>query len=74
MQNTAKLLIIDDERIYGHFEEHVDISIDRADFDVAGRRLVQELNRGHVPFFRRWFDEWTDRASESRGEETIRAY
>ena len=67
------VLIADDDRIPGHFEEHVDIVIDRADFDITGRRLVQELNRGHVTFFRRWFDEWTERASKSGREETIRA-
>jgi DNA-binding NtrC family response regulator len=67
------VLIADDDRIPDHFEEHVDIVIDRADFDVTGRRLVQELNRGHVPFFRRWFDEWTDCASKSGRDETIRA-
>jgi hypothetical protein len=32
------VLIADDDRIPGHLEEHVDIVIDRADFDIAGRR------------------------------------
>src|SRR5271165_5539476 len=30
------VLIADDGRIPGHFEEHVDIVIDRADFDIRG--------------------------------------
>ena len=62
------ILIADDNWVPGHFEESVDIVIDRADFDLAGRRLVQELNRGHVLFFRRWFDECADRASKSERE------
>ena len=66
------VLIADDDRIPGHFEEHVDIAIDRADFDITGVRLVQELCRDHVPFFRRWFDEWASRrTSEPGGDETI---
>ena len=61
------VLIADNDRIPGHFEEHVDIVIDRADFDITGGRLVQELCRDHVPFFRRWFDEWAGRRTSSRG-------
>jgi DNA-binding NtrC family response regulator len=68
------VLIADGDRIPGHFEEHVDIVIDRADFDVTGRRLVQELCRDHVPFFRRWLDEWASRhTSEAGRDETIHA-
>ena len=66
------VLIADDGRIPGHFEEHVDIVIDRADFDLTGGRLVQELCRDHVPFFQRWFDEWASRrTSKTGGDQTI---
>ena len=67
------VLIADDDRLPGCSKEHVDIVIDRADFDVTGGRLVQELSRDRVPFFRQWFDEWAGRrASESGRDETIR--
>ncbi len=66
------VLIADDGRIPGHFEEHVDIVIDRADFDITGGHLVRELYRNQVPFFWRWFDEWAiRRTSEPGGDETI---
>jgi DNA-binding NtrC family response regulator len=66
------ILIADDGRIPGHFEEHVDIVIDDADFDVTGGHLVRELYRSQIPFFWRWFDEWASRrASKLGGEETI---
>lgn len=66
------ILIADNDRVPGHFEEHADIVIDRADFDVTGRRLIQELCRDHVPFFQRWFDEWASRRTSEPGrDETI---
>jgi len=66
------VLIADDGRIPGHFEEHVDIVIDGADFDITGGHLVAELYRNHVPFFWRWFDEWASRrTSQPRSDETI---
>ena len=30
------ILIADNDRVPGHFEEHADIVIDRADFDITG--------------------------------------
>jgi DNA-binding NtrC family response regulator len=69
---VSVVLIADDDRIPGPFEEHVDIVIDRADFDLTGRRLVQELCRDHIPFFQRWFDEWASRrTSRTGGDQTI---
>jgi len=66
------VLIADDGRIPGHFEEHVDMVIDRADFDITGRHLVRELYRNQVPFFWRWFDEWASRRTSKPGsDETI---
>ena len=66
------VLIADDGRIPGHFEEHVDIVIDRADFDITGGHLVRELYRNQVPFFWRWFDEWASRRTpKPGGDETI---
>jgi|SRR5271165_553191 hypothetical protein len=66
------VLIADDGRIPGHFGGHVDIVIERADFDLTGGRLVQELCRDHVPFFQRWFDEWASRrTSKTGGDQTI---
>jgi DNA-binding NtrC family response regulator len=68
------ILIADNDRVPGHFEEHADIVIDRADFAITGRRLLQELGRDHVPFFQQWFDEWANRRTSEPGrDETIHA-
>jgi len=66
------VLIADDGRTPSHFEEHVDIVIDRADFDITGGHLVRELYQTQVPFFWRWFDEWAiRRTSKPGGDETV---
>jgi DNA-binding NtrC family response regulator len=65
------VLIVDEGHIPHHFQEYVDIVIDRADFDITGTRLLQQLHRGQVTFFQRWFGDWVNRASQSRrGEAT----
>jgi DNA-binding NtrC family response regulator len=66
------VLIADDGRIPGHFEKHVDIVIDRADFAISGRRLIRELLRGHVPFFHIWFEVWMNRAAKSERGALVR--
>lgn len=63
------VLIADSDFIPCHFEQHVDIVIDRADFDIAGTRLIRQFNGGHASFFERWFDEWTNRASTRGSDE-----
>jgi len=65
------VLVVDDTHIPGHFQKYVDIVIDRADFDVTGPRMMQQLNRGQVTFFQRWFGEWVSRASKLRRDEAI---
>jgi DNA-binding NtrC family response regulator len=63
------VLIVDEGQIPRHFQKYVDIVIDRADFDITGTRLLQQLNRGQVTFFQRWFGDWVNRASHSRRSE-----
>ncbi len=65
------VLVVDDSHLPSHFEKYVDIMIDRAEFDLTGPRLMQQLNRGQIPFFQRWFTDWVNRASESRSGEAI---
>lgn len=60
------VLIVDEGQIPRHFQKYVDIVIDRADFEIAGTRLLQQLNSGQVTFFQRWFGDWVNRASPSR--------
>jgi PleD family two-component response regulator len=45
------VLIADDDRLPGHSKVHVDIVIDRADFDVTGGRLVQGAKPGSRSIF-----------------------
>ena len=66
------VLIADDARVPGHFEKHVDIVIDRADFAISGRGLIRELLRGHVPFFHTWFEVWMNRAAKSEHGALVR--
>jgi DNA-binding NtrC family response regulator len=68
------VLIADDGRIPDHFEKHVDIVIDRADFAISGRGLIRELLRGHVPFFHTWFEDWMNRAIKSERGQPVRTY
>jgi DNA-binding NtrC family response regulator len=68
------VLIADDDRIPDHFEKHVDIVIDRADFAISGRGLIRELLRGHVPFFHTWLEGWMNRATKSERGEPARTY
>jgi len=68
------VLIVDDDRIPAHFEKHVDIVIDRADFAITGRGLIRELMRGHIPFFKTWFEDWMNRAARSGRSQSIRTY
>ena len=65
------VLIADADFIPGHFEKHVDIVIDRDDFDNAGTRLIRQFNRGQASFFQRWFEEWTNRASTVGSDEAM---
>ena len=65
------VLIADADFIPGHFEKHVDIVIDRADFDIAGSLLIRQFNRGRASFFQQWFEEWTNRASTFGSDETM---
>lgn len=65
------VLVVDDAQIPSHFERYVDIVIERADFDITGTWLMQQLNRARVTFFERWFGDWVNRASESRRGEAI---
>jgi DNA-binding NtrC family response regulator len=74
MPLVSVILIADDARIPGHFEKHVDIVIDRADFAISGRELVRELLRGHAPFFHTWFEDWMNRATKSERREAVRTY
>ncbi len=68
------VLIADDGRVPDHFEKHVDIVIDRADFAISGRGLIRELLRGHVPFFHTWFEDWMNRAVKPERGEPVRTY
>jgi DNA-binding NtrC family response regulator len=68
------VLIADDDRIPDHFEKHIDIVIDRADFAISGRGLIRELLRGHVPFFRTWFEDWMNHATKAERGEPARPY
>lgn len=68
------VLIADNGRIPVHFEKHVDIVIDRADFAISGRGLIRELLRGHVPFFHTWFEDWMNRAIKPERGEPVRTY
>ena len=65
------VLIVDEGPIPRHFEKYVDIVIDRADFDITGPHLMQQLNWGQATFFQRWFGDWMNRTSGSRHDEAI---
>ena len=69
MPAITTVLIVDEARIPSHLQRCVDIVVQREDFPMIGKRLMQQLARGHVPFFERWFCDWVIRASQlSRGE------
>ena len=68
---TPVVLIVDEAQIPGQLQEHVDIIVDREDFPKMGKRLMQQLGRGQVPFFQRWFCAWVNRTSQSRHGESI---
>jgi DNA-binding NtrC family response regulator len=65
------VLIVDEARIPGQLQKHVDIIVDREDFPRMGKRLMQQLSRGQVSFFQRWFCAWVNRASQPQGGESI---
>jgi DNA-binding NtrC family response regulator len=69
MSTTPVVLIVDEAQIPGQLQKHADVIVDREDFPRMGKRLMQQLSRGQVPFFQRWFCAWVNRASQpNRGE------
>ena len=48
---VSVVMLGDEAQIPGNFEKYVDIIIDRADFDLTGPWLMQELNRAQLTFF-----------------------
>ncbi len=69
--STPVVLIVDEARIPGQLQKHVDVIVDREDFPRMGKRLMQQLSRGQVPFFQRWFCAWVNRTSQPQGGESI---
>ncbi len=66
MPTTPVVLIVDGPRIPSQLQKHIDIIVDREDFPKVGKRLMQQLSRGQVPFFQEWFYAWVNHASQSR--------
>jgi DNA-binding NtrC family response regulator len=73
LPGITTVLIVDDARIPPQLERYVDIVVQREDFPTIGKRLMQELACGHVPFFERWFCEWVNRASQASRYEAVSA-
>ncbi len=71
MATTPVVLIVDDAQIPGQLQKHVDVIVDREDFPRMARGLMQQLSRGQVPFFQRWFGAWVNRAFQSRRGESF---
>jgi DNA-binding NtrC family response regulator len=65
------VLIADEARVPGQLQMRVDVIVDREDFPRTGRHLMQQLSRGQVPFFQRWFCEWVNRDPQSRRGDAI---
>ena len=58
------VLIADFTPIPPDLTEYVDVVIGPGDFDLAGTRLIRQMNQGHFSFFQKWFDEWTNRTTK----------